>query len=113
MFKLPDEVDHVLAHGAPVDLEEVASTLVPRVLRLHLLHHLLTEAADLGGDLDGHILCALVPRTPGLLLTRKGNLLIRGAGNLNGSFGYFSLLGPLAAIIRRRVVVGKNIIISK
>ena len=113
MFKLPDEVDHVLAHGTPVDLVEVAPTLVPRILCLDLLHHLLAEAADLGGHLDGHVLRALIPGTQGLLLMRKGNLLIRGAGNLNGSFGYFSLLGPLAAIIRRRVVVGKNIIISK
>ena len=80
MFKLPDEVDHVLAHGAPVDLEEVAPPLVPRILRLHLLHHLLAEAADLGGHLDGHVLRALIPGTQGLLLTRKGNLLIRGPG---------------------------------
>ena len=61
MFKLPDEVDHVLAHGAPVDLEEVASTLVPRVLRLHLLHHLLAKAANFGRTLDGHVLGALIP----------------------------------------------------
>ena len=89
MFKFSDEVDHVFAHGAPVDLVEVAPTLVPRVLRLDLLHHLLAEAADLGGHLDGHVLRALVPVTQELLLMRKGNLLIRGAGNLNGSFWLF------------------------
>ena len=89
MFKLPDEVDHVLAHRAAVDLVEVATALVPRVLGLDLLHDLLAEAADLGGHLDGHVLRALVPVTQGLLLTRKGNLLIMGAGNLNGSLWLF------------------------
>ena len=63
MFELPDEVDHVLAHGAAVDLVEVAPALVPRVLCLDLLHDLLAEAADLGGHLDGHVLSALVPGT--------------------------------------------------
>ena len=89
MFELPDEVDHVLAHGTAVDLVEVAAALVAGVLGLHLLHHLLAEAADLGGHLDGHLLRALVPETQGLLLTRKGNLLITGAGNLNGSLRIF------------------------
>ena len=60
MFKLPDEVDHVLAHGTPVDLVEVATALIPRVLGLHLLDDLLAEAADLGRHLDGHVLRALI-----------------------------------------------------
>ena len=89
MFELPDEVDHVLAHGTAVDLVEVAPTLVPRILGLDLLDDLLAEAADLGGHLDRHVLGALVPVTQGLLLTRKGNLLITGAGNLNGSLRIF------------------------
>ena len=61
MLELPDEVDHVLAHGAAVDLVEVAAALVAGVLGLHLLHHLLPEAAHLGGALNGHTLIALVP----------------------------------------------------
>ena len=61
MLELPDEVDHVLAHGAAVDLVEVAAALVAGVLSLHLLHHLLPEAAHLGRALDGHVLIALVP----------------------------------------------------
>ena len=89
MFKFPDEVDHVFAHRAPVDLVEVAPALITRVFRLHLLHHLLAEAADLGGHLDGHVLRALVPIPQELLLTGKGNLLIRGAGNLNGPLRLF------------------------
>ena len=89
MFKFPDEVDHVLAHRAPVDLVEVAPSLIASVLCLHLLDHLLAEAADLGGHLDGHVLRALVPVTQELLLTGKGNLLIRGAGNLNGPLRLF------------------------
>ena len=105
MFKFPDEVDHVLAHGAPVDLVEVAPALVPRILCLHLLHNLLAEAADLGGHLDGHVLCALVPGIKRLLWMRKGNLLIRVSGNLNGSLWLFQSGRPVSAIIRRRVVV--------
>ena len=89
MFELPDEVDHVLAHGTAVDLVEVAPALVNRVLGLDLLDDLLSEAADLGGHLDGHVLRALIPVTQWLLLTREGNLLITGAGNLNGSLRLF------------------------
>jgi hypothetical protein len=36
-------------------------TFLPGVLCLHLLYHLLAKAADLGGTLDHHVLCALVP----------------------------------------------------
>ena len=60
MLQLQDEVDHVLAHGAAVDLVEVAAALEPGALGLHLLHHLLAEAADLGGALDLDVLGALV-----------------------------------------------------
>ena len=59
-LELGDEVDHVLAHGAGLDLVDVAAVLVARVLRLQLLDDLLAEAADLGGALDGHLLAALV-----------------------------------------------------
>ena len=89
MFKFSDKVDHVLAHWAPVDLVEVATALITGVLRLDLLHDLLAEAADLGGHLNGHVLRALVPGTQESLLTGKGNLLIRGAGNLNGPLRLF------------------------
>ena len=34
---------------------------IPGILCLHLLHHLLAEAADLGRALDHHVLRALVP----------------------------------------------------
>ena len=54
------EVDHVLAHGAAVDLVEVAAALEPGALGLHLLDDLLAEAADLGGALDLDVLGALV-----------------------------------------------------
>ena len=63
MFKFPDEVDHVLAHGAPVDLVEIAPALVPRILCLHLLHNLLAEAADLGRALDVDILSTFISAT--------------------------------------------------
>ena len=63
MFELPDEVDHVLAHWTAVDLVEVAPALVNRVHGLDLLDDLLSEAADLGGHLDSHVLSALVPGT--------------------------------------------------
>ena len=71
MFQLEDEVDHVLAHGAPVDLIEIPPALKSGSLSFHFLHHLLSEAADLSGHLDGHVLRALVPVIQGLLLTRK------------------------------------------
>ena len=60
VLQLQDEVDHVLAHGAAVDLVEVAAALEPGALGLHLLHDLLAEAADLGGALDLDVLGALV-----------------------------------------------------
>ena len=60
-LQLVDEVDHVLAHGAPVQLVDEAATLELRVLGLHLLHHLLAEAAHLGRALDRHLLGTLVP----------------------------------------------------
>ena len=41
-------------------LVQIPPPFISRVLSLHLLHHLLPEAADLGGALDGHVLCALV-----------------------------------------------------
>ena len=60
VLQLQDEVDHVLAHGAAVDLVEVAAALEPGALGLHLLDDLLAEAADLGGALDLDVLGALV-----------------------------------------------------
>ena len=60
MLQLEDEVDHVFAHWAPVDLVEVAPALKSGSLRLHLLHHLLSEAANLGGHLDRNVFITLV-----------------------------------------------------
>ena len=61
VLQLEDEVDHVLTHGTAVNLEQVTTILKARTLRLHLLHHLLAEAAHLGGALDVDILRALIP----------------------------------------------------
>ena len=41
-------------------LVQISAPFISRILSLDLLHHLLPEAADLGGALDGHVLCALV-----------------------------------------------------
>ena len=41
-------------------LVQISASFISRVLSLHLLHHLLPKAADLGGALDGHVLGALV-----------------------------------------------------
>ena len=43
-----------------MNLVQISASFVSRVFSLHLLHHLLAEAADLGGALDGHVLGALV-----------------------------------------------------
>ena len=59
-LQLVDEVDHVLAHGASVELVDEATSLELGILRLHLLHHLLAKAAHFGRTLDRHVLCALV-----------------------------------------------------
>ena len=64
VFQLQDEVDHVLAHGTALDLEQISPILKARTLRLYLLHHLFTEAADLGGALYVDILRALIPAMP-------------------------------------------------
>ena len=63
-----DELDHVLAHGTPVEGVHMPaeSRLEVGKLRLHLLHHLLLEAADLGADGDGHGLAALVAGVGGV-----------------------------------------------
>ena len=60
MLQLENEVDHIFAHRASVDLVEVASALKSGSLRLHLLHHLLSKAADLGGHLDRNVFITLV-----------------------------------------------------
>ena len=59
----PDEVDHVFTHRTALYLVKVSPSFIPRVLRLHLLHHLLSKTAHFGGALDGHVLGALVPET--------------------------------------------------
>ena len=40
VLELPDEVDHVLAHGAAVQLVDEPASLETRIFRLNLLHHL-------------------------------------------------------------------------
>lgn len=61
VLELVYEVDHVLAHGRAVDAVHEAAALEARVLRLHLLHHLLAERAHLRAARDRHVLVALVP----------------------------------------------------
>ena len=60
MFEFEDEVNHVFTHWRSVKFVHKSPSFKSGVLSLHLLHHLLPEAADLGGALDGHVLCALV-----------------------------------------------------
>ena len=60
MFEFEDKVDHVFTHWRSVKFVNKSASFKSRVLSLHLLHHLLPEAADLGGALDGHVLGALV-----------------------------------------------------
>ena len=40
VLELPDEVDHVLAHGAAVQLVDEPASLEARIFCLYLLHHL-------------------------------------------------------------------------
>ena len=61
VLQLQDEVDHVLAHGTPVQLVHEPPPLEPGVLCLHLLHHLLPKGADLGGALDRHVFVTFIP----------------------------------------------------
>ena len=63
VFEFQDKVDHVFTHWTAVYLVQIPPPFISRVLSLHLLHHLLPEAADLGGALDGHVLCTLVTAT--------------------------------------------------
>ena len=61
VFEFVYKVDHVLAHGRAVDAVHEAAVLETRVLRLHLLHHLLPERAHLRAARDRHVLVTLVP----------------------------------------------------
>ena len=61
VLELQDEVDHVLAHGAAVELVDVSSVLIASVLCFDLFHHLLPKAADFCRHLDCHALWAFVP----------------------------------------------------
>lgn len=76
MFELVDKVDHVLAHGRPVDAVDEAAVLEAGVLRFHLLDDLLAKGADLGRARDGHVLVALVLRRHGV----KGPHVLRDVG---------------------------------
>ena len=68
MFEFEDEVNHVFTHWRSVKFVHKSSSFKSGVLSLHLLHHLLAKAADLGGALDGHVLCALVPANNKMLI---------------------------------------------
>ena len=61
VLQLEDEVDHVLAHGAAVELVDVSSVLIASVLRLHLFNHLLPKTAHFCRHLDCHILWTFIP----------------------------------------------------
>ena len=61
VLELPDEVDHVFTHWTAVDLVKVSSSLISRMLCLHLLHNLFAKTADFRGYLDDHVLSALIP----------------------------------------------------
>ena len=61
MFEFEDKVDHVFTHWRSVKFVHKSPSFKSGVLSLHLLHHLLPEAAHLGGALNGHTLIALVP----------------------------------------------------
>jgi hypothetical protein len=76
VFELVDKVDHVLAHGRPVDAVDEAAVLEAGVLRFHLLDDLLAKGADLGRARDGHVLVALVLRRHGV----KGPHVLRDVG---------------------------------
>ena len=56
-----DKVDHVFAHGGPLDLVDEPTVLKLCVFCLQFLHNLFAKAADLGRALNGHVLIALVP----------------------------------------------------
>ena len=60
MFEFEDKVDHVFTHWRSVEFVNKSASFKPGVFSLHLLHHLLSEAADLGGALDLDVLGALV-----------------------------------------------------
>lgn len=56
VFEFVDEVDHVFTHRRATNSVDKAPIFKPGILRLHFLHHLLAEGADLGGAGDGHVL---------------------------------------------------------
>jgi hypothetical protein len=61
VFELVDKVDHVLAHGRPMDAVDEASVLESSVFRFHFLHDLFAKRADFRRTRNRHILVAFVP----------------------------------------------------
>ncbi len=61
VLELVDKVDHVFAHGRPVDAVDEAAVLEAGVFRFHLLHDLFAERAHFGRTRDCHVLVAFVP----------------------------------------------------
>lgn len=61
VFELVDKIDHVLAHGRPMDAINEAAILETSVFRFHFFHHLLTKRAHFGWARDGHVFITLVP----------------------------------------------------
>lgn len=61
VFELVDKVDHVLAHGRPMDAVDETAVLEARVFRLHFLDDLFAERAHFGRTRNSHVLIALVP----------------------------------------------------
>ena len=61
VLQLEDEVDHVLAHGAAIELVDVSSVLIASILCLNLFYHLLPKTAHLCRHLDCHVLWTFIP----------------------------------------------------
>lgn len=61
VLELVDKVDHVLAHGRPMDAVDETAVLETGVFRFHLLDDLFAERAHFCRTRDGHVLVAFVP----------------------------------------------------
>ena len=61
VLQLQDEVDHVLAHWASVNLVEISSSLVSGIFCFNFFHDLFSETADFSRALYCHVFGAFVP----------------------------------------------------
>lgn len=61
MFQFMNKVNHIFAHGAPVDAVNKAAVLVPGVLCFHFFNYLFAERTNFRRTRNCHIFITFIP----------------------------------------------------